>query len=244
MPTFERVVDPGGLGEAGDANGRNVFKVRFATNPSIDMPQLQAWDNEDMNTVVSESLSGTPNNGLIPQIAAAHTSNVKTGGPWVPVSASAGPGAMQDPNSVGTSHRANRLRGSESYLELGDVADAPPAAEEERHFQLAALVHDDSGSGTSGHLPVLAVKTFYAGAPPVVSFWYNRGEDDVLPSQVNADWVEMTSEDKGTAMAIGVLNTIHFAGVSGASPAVSLAAVTKPGSGEKAAEEQWIQTAL
>jgi hypothetical protein len=232
------------LGAAGDADGRNVFKVRFATNPCSDMPQLQAWDDENMNTVVSESLQGTVGGGNQPQIAAAHTSNIKTGGPWVPAANSAGPGAMQDPNSVGTSHRANRLRGGESYLELGDVADAPPAADDERHFQLAALVHDDSGAGTSGHLPVLAVKTFYAGAPPVVSFWYNRGEDDLVPAQVNADWAEMTSEDKGTAMPIAVLNTIHFTGVSGASPAVAIAPVTKPGSGEKAAEEQWIQTAL
>lgn len=244
MPTYERVVDPGGAGAAGDANGRNVYKVRFATNPCSDQPQLQAWDNENMNTVASESLQGTVNGGNKPQIAAAHTTNVRTGGAWVPASASAGGGVMQDPNSVGTSHRANRLRGNESYLELGDVADAPPAANEERYFQLAALVHDDSGVGTSGHLPVLGVKAFYAGAPPVVSFWYNRGEDDVQPTEVNADWQQLTSSDKGTAMPIGVQNTIHFTGVSGASPAVAIAPVTKPGSGEKAAEEQWIQTAL
>lgn len=242
MPTYERVVDPAGSGSAGDEDGRNVYKIRFATNGCSDQPQLQAWDDEGLDTVTSETLQGTVGGGNQPQIAAAHTTNIRTGGPWVPASSSAGEGVMQDPNGVGTSHRANRLRGSESYLSLGDAADAPPAADEERYFQLAALVHDDSSVGTAGHLPVLSVKAFYAGAPPVVSFWYNRGEDNRQPTEVNADWVEMTSSDKGTPMAIGVLNTINFTGSGSTSG--SLVSVTKPGSGEKAAEEQWIQTAL
>ena len=242
MPTFEQVVIPGGGGGAGDADGRNVYKVRFGTNASSDQPQLQAWDDENMNSVAGETLQGTANNGNIPQLAAAHTTNIRTGGAWVPASASAGEGVMQDPNTVGTSHRVNRLRGAESYLSLYDVGDGAPGVDEERYFQFAALVHDDSASGTAGHLPVLAVKTFYAGAPPVVDFYYNRGEDDLAATEVNADWIQMTSEAKGTPMAIGVLNTIHHAGPG--TTTLALDAVTKPGSGEKAAEEQWIQTAL
>lgn len=236
MPTYEQVVN------AGNRDGRNVYKVRFATNPCSDIPQLQAWDNHEMNTVVSESLAGTQANGNKSLVAAAHVTNTKTGGEWVPATASAGGGVMQDPNAVGTSHRANRLRGTESYLLLGDAGDGAPAANEERFFQLASGAAPDSGSGTAGHLPVLAVKTFYAGAPPVVDFFYNRGADDLAASQVGADWVQMTSEQKGTGMAIGIKNTVHFTGPD--STTSSLDPVTKPGSGETWADEQWVQTAL
>lgn len=242
MATYEQVVDEAGSGRAGDENGRNVYKVRFGNEPCSDQPQLQAWDDHNMNTVASESLQGTAVNGGVPLIAAAHTTNIRTGGAWVPASASAGEGVMQDPNAVGTQHRANRLRGNESFLGLYDTGDAAPVADEERYFQLAALAASDSVPGVAGHLPVLAVKAFYAGAAPVVDFYYNRGEDDLGATEVNADWVAMTSEAKGTPMAIGVQNTIHFTGPG--SSTTSLDPVTKPGTGEKAAEEQWIQTAL
>jgi len=241
MATYEQVVS-GGAGGAGNVDGRNVYKARFGSADCSDMPQLQAWDDEDMNSVAIESLQGTDNNGGESQVVAAHTTNIKTGGPWAPASGSAGGGVMQDPNGVGTSHRANRLRGGESYLELGDSGDSPPVADEERYFQLGFAVQDDNNTGTAGHLPILAIKTFYSGAVPDVSFWYNRGEDDLAATEVNADWQEMTSEDKGVPMPIGVKNTIHATGPS--TTVTALDPVTKPGSGEKFAEEQWIQTAL
>lgn len=242
MPTYEQVVDEAGSGRAGDANGRNVYKVRFGSNACSDQPQLQAWDDFNVNTVVSESLAGTAGNGNKSLMAAAHTTNIRTGGAWVPAAAVAGDGVMQDPNAVGTQHRANRLRGAESTLGLYDTGDAVPVAEEERYFQLAALVAADSSTGVAGHLPVLAVKAFYAGAPPVINFFYNSGEDDLGATEVNANWVQMTSEDAGVSMAIGVANTVNFTGPTSTTSA--LAPVTKPGSGEKAAEEQWVQTAL
>lgn len=242
MPTYEQVVDPLGAGDAGDLNGRNVYKIRFDTEPCSDQPQLQAWDDFNMNTTVSESLVGTANNGGESLMAAAHTTNIRTGGAWAPASGNAGDGLMQDPNAVGTTHRANRLRGGEQFLSLGDVGDANPVAGEERFFQLAFGVSDDSTPGTSGHLPVLGVKTFYAGAAPDVLWFYNRGEDDLFASEVNSDWIAMTSEAKGTSMPIGVQNTIHATGP--ATTTTALDPVTKPGSGEKWAEEQWILTAL
>jgi len=242
MPIYEQVTVAGGGGAAGNVDGRNVYKVLFATNPCSDMPQLQAWADYHLNGVAIESLLGTTNNGLKSQVAAAHVTNIHTGGPWVPASASAGGGEMQDPNGIGTPHRANRLRGTESYLLLGDAADSPPAAGEARFFQMAFACHDDSLTGTSGHQPVLAVKTFYAGAPPEVSFWYNRGQDDLADTQVNADWVEMTHEDKGTVMPIGIHNAIFVTGPG--TLVTALDPVTKPGSGAKWAEEQWVQTGL
>lgn len=227
MATYEQVVVAGGGGAAGNVDGRNVYKAKFATNPCSDAPQLQAWDDYAMNSTVIESLVGTVHNGGESLIAAAHTTDVSPGDDWVPAAAGAG------------GEQVNRLRGSESYVLLGTT---PPAAGDERFFQLAFGCHDDSSVGTAGHQPVLAVKTFYAGAEPVVSFWYNRGQDDLAPTQVNADWQQMTSEVKGTSMAIGVKNTILATGPD--TTASALDPVTKPGSGAKWAEEQWIQTAL
>jgi hypothetical protein len=236
MPTYEQVVSPGAGGAAGNLAGRNVFRVRFATNPCSDQPQLQAWDDYAMNSTTIESLIGTPG---VPRsmVAAAHTTNVPTPATWVPAQASAGGGEMH-----GGGFRHNRLSGADSYLSLADAGDAPPAANEERFFQLALGCAHDSTPGTAGHLPVLAVKTFYAGAPPDVSVHYNRGDDDLAATAVGADWRAMVTEAKGTAMAMGVQNTIHATGPG--TTVTALDPVTKPGSGEKWAEELWIQTAL
>jgi len=242
MPSFEKVAGgAGSAGGAGDVDGRFVYRVLFGGSPCSDQPQLQAWDDEALATTASESLVGTVNNGGKSQIAAAHTTNTATGGQWVPAAPVAGEGLVQNPNGLAAGHRANRLKGQESFLGLYDPGDAPPVAGEYRYFQLASMVHDDSSTGTSGHLPVLAVKTFYAGAAPVVDFEYNAGVDD-LTVAANGTWKTMTSSPKGTPMAINILNTIHFTGP--ASTTTSLDPVVKPGAGEKAAEAQWIQTVL
>ena len=218
MPTYERVAN------AGDVAGQNVYKVRFAGAPCSDVPQIQAWDDHTMSTVVSESLAGTSGidgNGGKSLVAAAHTTGTPTITPWVPASAVAG-GAL-----------ANRLRGNDSFCLLGATA---PATDEERKFQLAFGCASNSVPGASGHQPVLGVKVFYAGAPPTPQFSYNAGTEGVPV------WTAMTSGVKGSAMAMGVRNTIHATG-PGSTP-LSLDPVTKPGSGEKWAEEQWVLTAL
>lgn len=239
MAVYEQVVS-GGAGGAGNVNGRNVYRVKFAGNACSDIPHLQAWDDYNMSSTSIESLVGTPGNGQKPLVAAAHVTNVRTGGPWVPELAHAGGGVMQDPNAVGTQHRANRLKGNENYLALGDAGDAPPLSDEYRYFQLAFGAAADSSVGTAGHMPVVSVKTFYAGAPPVIEFAYNKGVDDATISGVGSSWVAMTSAAKGTQMPAGIKNTIHATGPG--TTETSLDPVTKPGMGEKYAEEQWIQT--
>jgi hypothetical protein len=233
MPTYERVAG------AGEVAAQNVYKIRFAANPCSDMPQLQAWDDHLMTTVASESLAGTVGNGNKSLVAAAHVSN---GAPPIPTWV---PAAMDPAGGLhlvgGVTVRANRLRGASGYLLLGDSADLPPVANGERRVQLAFGCAGDSTPGTSGHQPVLAVKTFYAGAPPVPEFYYNAGVEGA------PNWVLMTSQVKGVAMAMGVKNTIHATGVSAPgqpATATTLAPVIKPGSGEKWAEQQWLLTVL
>lgn len=215
MPTYEQVTG------AGNVEAQNVYRLLFASAPCSDVPQLQAWDDHQMASTASESLAGTVANGHVSLVAAADTSDGPVADGWVPASPAAG-GAL-----------ANRLRGTESFCLLGATA---PGADEARTFQLAFGVAADSVPGAAGHQPVIAVKIFYAGAPPVPVFAYNVGSDGV-PS-----WEAMSSSPKGTAMAMGVKNTIHATGP--ASTTLALDPVTKPGSGEKWAEGQWVTVSL
>jgi len=91
--------------------------------------------------------------------------------------------------------------------------------------------------GASGHMPVIAIKTFYAGAAPTVSMHYNHG------NEATPDWREMTLGQKGTAMAMGVLNTVHVSGDQNSSGTEPIP-VTKPSSNENWNTEQWVQTEL
>jgi hypothetical protein len=228
MATYEQVTADG---VAGNVDGQNVYKLTFGVNDCSDIPQLQAWDDFNLDSVAGESLAGTEHNDNESLVAAQHTTNASSGAAWVPANASAGGGEV-----VPGHGRANRLRGLESYLLLADPGDSPPAAGDERKFQLAFGVVDDSVVGSSGHMPVLAVKTFYAGAPPTVVLAYNRGTD------ASPLWEPMITSPKGTPMAIGVKNTIHATGPLSTTTAPD--PVTKPGSGEAWAAEQWMQTAL
>jgi hypothetical protein len=213
---------------AANVASKHVFRARFNTNPCSDIPQLQAWDDYNLNSVASQILAGFTANANEPLVAAASTDAAATGAAWAPGSAVAG-GAL-----------VNRLRGEESYVLLGAAA---PGVGDDRLFNLIMGCHADSAIGVSGNTPAFAVKAFYAAAPPDIEFYYNRGADD-LAGGVGTDWILMTSQDKGVSMSIGVKNAIFAADVSGASPAASLAPVTKPGSGEKFAPEHWVQTAL
>lgn len=223
MATWELVTN------AANVDSRNVFKARFETNACSDIPQLQAWDDFSLNSVASQILAGFTANSDESLVAAASTDAASTGAAWVPGSATPG-GAL-----------VNRLRGDESYVSLGAT---PPGINDERRFNLIMGCHADSAVGVSGNTPAFAVKAFYAGAPPDIKFFYNNATDD-LGAGGSAVWVEMTSEDKGTSMAIGIRNAIFAADVSGASPiSTPPVAVVKPGSGEKFAPEHWIQTAV
>jgi hypothetical protein len=212
------------------ANGasKHVFRARFNTNPCSDVAQLQAWDDFNPNSVASQMLAGFTANSNESLVAAASTDAAATGASWAPANATAG-GAL-----------VNRLRGEESYVLLGAAA---PGVGDDRLFNLIMGCHADSAIGLGGNTPAFAVKAFYAAAAPDIEFYYNRGADD-LGAGVGADWILMTSADKGVNMAIGVKNAIFAADASGASPASSLSPVTKPGSGEKFAPEHWVQTQL
>lgn len=216
MSTHVRV--PG----AGNQNRQFAFRCAFSGADQSDIPQLQAWDDFTCATTVSESLTGTPGNSSKSMIAVKSTHTGPAGVNWAT-------GLAQTPGGAVT----NRLKGTAAFVLLG--ADAPVAPyPAHRNFQLAVMVPDDASPGSAGMQPVLAVKMFYAGAAPDVTFEYNTG-DDVTPV-----WAALTSSPKGTPMAISVANGILPTGVGSVSGTMN--PIVRPGSGEKAAEEYWIRT--
>lgn len=223
MPEYRQIA------AAGNQAGSNALRLRFAGADQSDVPQLTAWDNEQMTTTAIECLVGTAANGNKSMLAARSTSDghAAAGAGWAT-------GLAQTPGGAA----ANRLKGAESFVLLGTT---PPVAPFPVHrtAQYAQACAADSAVGSIGYQPALAVKMFYTGAPPSVAFEYNEGTDGV-PA-----WVEMTSSAKGTPMAIGVKNTIHATGpdtVGGTANDGVLDPVTKPGAGEKWAEEYWVRT--
>jgi len=223
MAEYEQVV------AAGNQNLSNAFRVAFNGGPQSDIPQLTAWADEDMDGTAIECLVGTTENASKSMIVAAST-NDGNGSPGVGWAAAA-------PQAAGGA-AINRLRGSSSYVLLGTTPPIAPFPVY-RTFNFAQAVCADSSPGTIGYQPVIAVKVFYVGAAPTVEFQYNSGTDG------SPTWVPMTSSPKGTAMPLGVQNTIHATGpdtVGGTMNDGVLDPVTKPGSGEKIAEEYWIRT--
>lgn len=229
MASFVQITGGAVPPTAANVDSRNVFKARFTTNPCSDVPHLQAWDDFNLNSTLQQILAGFTANGNQSLVAAISTDAASSGADWAKLN--------QAGAQVAGGALMNRLRGEESFVVLGVAA---PIVNEERRFNLIMGCHQDSAIGVSGNTPAFAIKTFYAGAPPGVEFYYNSGNDD-LGAGAGAVWNLMTSADKGVSMAIGVNNAIYAADASGASPATALSPVTKPGVDEKFAPEHWVQ---
>lgn len=212
---------------AGNQDTQNAFRAVFTGADQSDVPQLQAWNDHNLNTATQECLIGTPANGSKSFVAAKSTHAGAAGAAWATGLAQTAGGAT-----------ANRLKGNESFVVLGA---APPIAPfpVNRPFNMAMLIPSDATPGSLGMQPRLAVKMFYAGAAPTCAFEYNAGTEG------SPNWQPLTSSPKGTDMPIGVGNTVHATGpdtVGGTANDGVLDPVTRPGSGEKAAEEYWVRT--
>jgi hypothetical protein len=215
---------------AGNIAGTNAFRAVFGGADQSDVPQLQAWDDENVSTTAIQALTGTTENGDESFLCAASTNdgNGDPGVGWATALAGAGGGAA-----------VNRLRGSEDFVLLGTTAPVGPFPIY-RTFQFAFGLASDSPTGKVGHEPYLSVKVFYTGAPPTVSFDHNSGTEGAPV------WDPMTSQPAGTPNPVDVGTTIHATGPGtvggvGSNNGV-LDPVTKPGSGEKFAEEYWVRS--
>jgi len=208
---------------AGNVAGQNVCRFVFTDNPSSDVPQITAWDDYNMNTTNKESLTGTAGNGNVSAICIASTHAGATTDGWATGLAMTPGGAFQ-----------NRVKGNDSWVNLGTTA---PDVGESRTFQIAVGVAYDFSPGTTGHDVVLGIKVFYTTAnPPTVTLQVNTSNSETTPN-----WVTVNMQNKGVATMPPLPNTIYATGAD--STTSSLDPVTKPESGEKFAEEYWIQTA-
>jgi hypothetical protein len=215
---------------AGNQAGVNGFRVAFGGADQSDVPQLQAWDNELGTTTAIQALVGTTENGDESFVCAASTNdgNGDPGAAWATGLASAAGGAA-----------VNRLRGTESMVLLGTTAPVSPFPVY-RTLQWAMGLASDSPTGKVGHEPYISVKVFYTGAAPTVDIEYNSGTEGAPV------WSPMTSQPGGTPNPVDVATTIHATGPGtvggvGSNNGV-LDPVTKPGSGEKFAEEYWVRS--
>ena len=224
MPEYEQIA------AAGNQAGTNAFRAVFTVADHSDLPRLQAWDNEQLNTHAIELLTGTTENGDVSGLCAASTNdgNGDPGAAWATALAQTAGGAV-----------VNRLQGDVAYVILGTVVPVSPFPVY-RTFQFAVGIASDMASGTVGHQPYLAVKSFYTGAVPTLDFEYNNGTEG------SPAWQPMTSQPGGTVNAIDVGTAIHATGPDttggvGGNNGV-LDPITKPGSGEKFAEEYWVRS--
>jgi hypothetical protein len=224
MPEYEQVV------VAGNQAGVNAFRAAFDTADQSDLPQLQAWDDEQVNAATIEALAGTTENGDKSFLCAASTDdgNADPGAAWAT-------GLAQTAGSA----VVNRLKGNDAFVTLGTTIPTSPFPKY-RRFQFAFAVTSDAQVGTVGHQPYLAIKVFYTGAAPTVDVEYNAGTEGA------PNWKPMVLTLAGVSNPIGVGTTIHATGPAttggvGSNNGV-LDAVTKPGSGEKFAEEYWVRS--
>ncbi len=206
---------------AGNIPGQNVFRITFGTYDCSDIPQVTAWDDYLMNTVIKESLAGTTGNGSVSSICVADTEPGATVDGW----------ATALTQTSGAAH-TNRCKGNTAYTILGT---AVPIAADVRRFQLAIGLTYDFGAGTTGHDPVIGIKAFYTGSPPVLSFHYNSTNSESTPT-----WVQLNLQTKGVGTEPSLPNTIYGTGLD--TTTSSLDPVTKPDTGEIFAPEYWSKT--
>jgi hypothetical protein len=217
MPTYQRIP------LAGNIAGQHVCRFIFTDNPSSDVPQLTAWDDYNMSTTLKESLVGTTINGNVSAICVGSTHVAATSNGWATNLAMSPGGAFQ-----------NRVKGNYSWVNLGDTA---PGVEESRTFQIAIGVASDFMPGITGHDVVLGIKVFYTTAtPPTVTLQVNTSNSESSPI-----WTTVNLQSKGVGTLPSLPNTIYATGPD--STTSNLDPVTKPESGEKFAEQYWIQTA-
>jgi hypothetical protein len=205
---------------AGNQDAQNVFQITFATNPCSDLPQVTAWDDYNMNTVAIQSIAGTVGNGSKSSVLIADTSDASSGDDWAT-------DLTQTPGGAS----ANRCKGNDSYVELGSVA---PGAGDTRTFQMAIAVHSSFGAGTTGHTPVIGIKTFYTGSAPTVTVKYNSANNET------PTWVTLNTQTKGVSTPPSLPYTVYATGPD--TTVSSLDPVTKPETGEAFAEEYWSRT--
>lgn len=220
MATYVKVGDKtvataaiGGI--VGNKNAQQAFKVSWNTAMSA-QPRLEAWDTAADLTSASapgdEILAGTVSSGSKSWIAVADTTSVAPGANWY---------ASADERAGGTSPA--KIQGAAAYL----LMDGAAVAVVSRLFNLCLKVPSDAAqNGVTQHAPVIALRYYYTGTAPTISWFYNAS------TVANPKWTAFTSGSLGF--------TLHFTGPD--TVTATLDPYTKPTTITEV-DEYWVQTA-
>jgi hypothetical protein len=174
---------PGRVNGAGNgSDNQNVIKVTFSQNTS-NVPTLEAWDDENFNTVANEIFTGTTGNSNKPMLSAVATMESAPIEAWKPVSVTAGGSTI------------NRMKGNTNYVNL--LSAALTGAPEDVMFNLCWEVPYDASVPADMDF-VLIVRYNYSGSAPILSWYFNdydAGGIELVPV-----WTAMTSGLTGSVM--------------------------------------------
>lgn len=202
-------------GIMGNKNARHAMKLTW-NQPMSTQPRLEAWDSgADLtaNTApTDEILVGTASTGNKSWLAATDTTSVLPGVNWY---------GSADERTGGT--KPAKLIGTGAYLKLAGATVGVVS----RLFNLCLKVPSDAAQvGATQHAPVIALRYYYTGAVPTITWAYNAS------TIANPKWTAFTSGSLGF--------TLHF---TGPDTAVNLLdPFTKPTTLTEV-DEYWVQTA-
>lgn len=202
-------------GIMGNKNARQAMKLTWDQAMSA-QPRLEAWDSgADLtaNTApTDEILVGTASTGSKSWIAATDTTSVLPGANWYG-SASERTGGTKPALLIGTG----------AYLLLKGATVGVVS----RLFNLCLKVPSDAAqAGATQHTPVIALRYYYTGVAPTITWQYNAS------TIANPKWTAFTSGSLGY--------TLHFTGPD--TTVTVLDPFTKPATLTEVAQ-YWVQTA-
>lgn len=202
-------------GIMGNKNARQAMKVTWDKAMSSH-PRLEAWDSgADLAAGIAptdEILAGTASTGNKSWLAGAETTSVAPGANWY---------ASADERTGGTSPA--KLIGSGAYLLLKGATVGVVS----RLFNLCLKVPSDAGQvGVTQHTPVIALRYYYTGSVPAITWQYNAS------TIANPKWTTFNGGSAGF--------TLHFTGPD--TTTTTLDPFTKPNALTEV-NEYWAQTA-
>ncbi len=207
-------------GGGGANNATECFKMVFS-QALAGAPKIEGWDNSSTfpardafgMTVAKEIFTGTDESEK-PCLAAwsggAEVTGTKPGASWHPSAAVAG------------SNNPNLLKAQVSYVTCTNT----PGAGGNIVFNLSLkIAADQTVPSTVTMAHVVQIRFIYTGTAPALTFWYNDGGSDAVPS-----WTALTPNTHG----IRYVNTTTVAGTY---------ELTLPGTGSTlVAPELWVTT--
>ena len=169
-------------GAGNNSTAQNVLRVQFS-EALAEPPKLEAWDDFNVNSTDHEIFTGTAGNGNKPMLCAvATTDNPPSNADWKPANATAG-GAT-----------ANRLKGSDSYVNLSAAA---PGQNESVRFNLCWEIPYDASVPADLDC-VIFVRYSYSGAAPTLTWYFN--DASAGGTEDTPVWTQLTPGSSGNTL--------------------------------------------